>query len=300
MNSAYLFDTDPGIDDAIAHLLALGEGVDLAGFCTVAGNVPEPVAAASLASVLRAAGREDLPVHRGADRALLREDVRAHDVHGEDGLGGALLRVAPRAGAQRAVDRLLSFTGTLVAIGPLTNVATAVLCDRAWPKRVRRLVVMGGALAVGGNTSAAAEFNFHCDPEAAEIVLAAGFPELLLVPLDCRDDLRFGLAEQARLAAVPGPLAAMAARLLQPWQARIDNGGVAIYDAVAWMAASHPELFQWEDAHVRVDLGRGLAYGASVVDRRRGAPPPNVRAYAGVNSATYWKRFFEALAPRDI
>ncbi len=291
----YLFDTDPGIDDAVAFLLALGAGAEVAGFCTVAGNVPEPVAAANTAALLAAAGR-DLPVHRGAPRPILRELETAQRVHGEDGLGGALPRVPAPEGGPRAVERLLAFTGTLVAIGPLTNVATAVLCDRGWPRRVPRLVVMGGALAAGGNMSAAAEFNFHCDPEAAEIVLAAGFPEVLLVPLDCRRDLSFGPQHRDRLRGMHSPLAALAERLLAGWHGRIAAGGVTIYDAVAWMAASHPDLFTWEDLHVRVDTARGLAYGASIADRRAAAPPPNVRVYAGVDAARYWEGFFASLA----
>jgi purine nucleosidase len=265
----------------------------------VAGNVPEPAAAGNAASLLAAAGRR-FPVHRGASQPLLRSLRTAQDVHGADGLGGALLRAELPAGSPPAVDRLRAFTDTLVAIGPLTNVATAVLCDRDWPRRVRRLVVMGGALAVGGNTTAAAEFNFRVDPEAADIVLRAGFPEILLVPLDCRRDLAFGRAEHARLQATASPLADLAQRLLQPWQGRIEAGGVAIYDAVAWMAASHPEIFRWEDLHVRVDTSGGLADGASIADRRPAAPPANVRAYAGVAATTYWDWFFEALRPHDV
>ncbi len=290
----YLFDTDPGIDDAIAFLLALGDGADIAGFCTVAGNVAEDVASANAAAVLAAAGR-DLPVHRGAPRPILRELATAQRVHGQDGLGGALPRVPAPPGEPRAVAQLLAFSDTLVAIGPLTNVATAVLCDRDWPRRVRRLVVMGGSLAAGGNMSAAAEFNFHCDPEAAEIVLSAGFPEILLVPLDCRRDVRFTPEHLERLRGMRSPLARLAARLVAPWHDRIERGGVAIYDAVAWMAARHPEIFTWEPTHVRVDIARGLAYGASVPDRRAEAPPPNVQAYQGVDAPRYWEGFFSAL-----
>lgn len=292
----YLFDTDPGIDDAVAITLALAGGDDVAGLCTVAGNVDEPLAAASAASLLAALGRQDVPLHRGAPLPLLRERVAATHVHGADGLGGALPRVEPPDGGPSAVERLLGFSGHLVAIGPLTNLATAVLCDRTWPARVPHLTIMGGALAARGNAGSAAEFNFFCDPEAADIVLAAGFRAISLVPLEVQDDLRMGPAELARLDGLHSRSADVVRRLLQPWRGRVTAGGAAIYDAVAWMAARHPEIFSWEEAYVRVDLGRGLGYGASLADRRPGAPAPNLRAYAGCDVPAYWERFFATLA----
>jgi inosine-uridine nucleoside N-ribohydrolase len=292
----YLIDTDPGIDDAVAITLAVAGGHAVGAICTVAGNVAEEQTATNAARVLAALGAE-VPICRGSPLPLLRAPLDAQGHHGADGLGGALPGARPPAPGLPAYRRLLDFDGTVVALGPLTNVALAVLCDRTWPRRVRRLVVMGGELRVGGNVTAAAEFNFHCDPEAAAIVLAAGFPRLDLVPLDCRQELALGPEEWERLTALPGRTAGVVRRLVAFWSDRIRSGWrPALYDAVAWMAAIHPELFRWEDVRLEVDTAGGAAYGACLADRRPAAPPPNARAYAGADPGAYWDAFFAVLA----
>src|SRR5215472_134493 len=185
-----ILDCDPGIDDALAIAFAIGHpGIDLAGVTTVAGNVGLDRTTANALSVLEFLGHPEVPVAAGSPAPLLRPFYDGRDVHGESGLGEARLPV-PRGRAvdAHAVDFLIREISaapgavTLVATGPLTNVALAV---RRWPplvQHVRDLVIMGGS-AGRGNVTPAAEFNIWCDPEAAAIVFGAGW-RVTMVGLD--------------------------------------------------------------------------------------------------------------------
>jgi len=212
-----LIDTDPGIDDALALLLAWGSpelGVE--AITTVAGNVPVEAATTNVLRLL--ALRRPAPppaVAVGASGPLARALVTSTGYHGEDGLADlpdwpepARPSVLPDAvalivDAARRLQRLL----TLVALGPLTNLALALKADAGALPLVGRVVAMGGAVDVPGNVTPAAEFNFHVDPEAAHRVLAAGLA-LDLVPLDAtRQAVLPRAGMRAALARAPGPLA---------------------------------------------------------------------------------------------
>ena len=304
-------DTDPGIDDALAITLAVAEGVRIRGLSSVAGNVGEDLVAANLVR-LREALRSAIPsalggseIVRGATRPLLRSRMEAVDVHGADGLGGSLPGADPAVAAalpRGAAQRLLALAppgsmwpGTLVALGPLTNVATAVLSDRTWPLRLSRLVVMGGSIAAGGNATPAAEFNFLADPEAAQITFTAGFPRLDLVPIDAGATLALGREQLEHLRQSPKPLAQLAARLVSYWAGRISVDGMIIYDAIAWLTVRHPELFTWRDLHVEVETTAGAGYGASFADRTYHPAPPNCRVAMGAAAEAYWNLFLSLL-----
>src|SRR5215469_3283288 len=185
-----ILDCDPGIDDAFAIAFACGHpGLELAGLTTVAGNVGLERTTANALSVLEFLGHPGIPVAAGSPAPLLRPFSDARDVHGETGLGGARLPVARgRAADVHAVDFLIREISaapgvvTLVATGPLTNIALAV---RRYPPLVQQVadfVIMGGS-AGRGNTTPAAEFNIWCDPEAAAIVFGAGW-RVTMVGLD--------------------------------------------------------------------------------------------------------------------
>ena len=187
----FWIDTDTAGDDVTSLLFGLlWPDVVLEGIGTVAGNVYLHEATRNALYTLEVARRTDVPVYPGADRPLLRELFTAHYVHGSDGMGNSNFpapKIAPRA--PHAVDALLaaahSFGRDLVVIaqGPLTNVALAVMKEPDLPQRVGRLWIMGGANNSLGNVSPAAEFNFYVDPEAAHVVLNAGF-DAVLVPWD--------------------------------------------------------------------------------------------------------------------
>ncbi len=192
-----LLDVDTGIDDAFALLYALAApGAELIGVAAVAGNVSLAKAARNTRAVLALAGRSEVPVWEGAAAPLMGHVEDASDVHGDTGLGRAVLPEPPPGApdAPHAVDALLAVSHAhagelvLVATGPLTNIALAVARDPSLPRRLARFVLMGGSFRVGGNTTAAAEFNIWYDPEAARMVFRAfaeaGAAPAILVGLD--------------------------------------------------------------------------------------------------------------------
>ncbi|WP_299958484.1 nucleoside hydrolase [uncultured Modestobacter sp.] len=289
-------DTDPGIDDALALLLALASPeVDLRLVTTVHGNVDLAQTTENALRVLHLAGRSDVPVAVGARSSLaVPQARRAGHVHGAAGLGGVVLppspaAVDPRPAVVALAELLLSSERpvTVAAIGPLTNIALllAVYPDAA--ARIGRLVVMGGSATRGGNVTAAAEFNVWADPEAAAVVFAAGLPTVL-VGLDVTLPTVLTEAGIARFAAA-GPVGAQAAAMLQQYldHARTSYGtdGVVVHDALALTEAIVPGTLRTVPRDVVVDTGPGAGRGQTLVDRRTPSSSPTAVAVAeGVDS----------------
>ena len=259
-----IIDCDPGIDDALALLLAAGlPDVELLAVTAVAGNRPVHTTALNARRVLDLAGLAAVPVYAGASRPFGYAAARCNLVHGEDGLGGVALpaagQVAPGHAAIRLAELLAAApAGTidLVAIGPLTNLA---LCEMLAPgslARARRLLVMGGALRVPGNITPAAEFNFFADPAAARMVCEAG-AELLLFPLDVTGQAVMHPDWIAGFARVANACGRAAGAMLEAY-ALLDP---LLHDAcpVAWLA--RPDLFQAEECHLQVDWRDGPSAG---------------------------------------
>ena len=175
-----LIDTDPGVDDALALLMAFNDTRhDVVGLTIAAGNVGLEHTVRNALKVCEVAGRADVPVYAGCPQPLLHPSVDAAHVHGIDGFGDVGLPPAARAAdAEHAALAILRLSHVhagellLVALGPLTNLALALTLDPTLPQRVARLVVMGGALTGHGNITAAAEFNIGFDPEAAHIAVS--------------------------------------------------------------------------------------------------------------------------------
>ncbi len=296
-----LIDTDPGIDDALALLYAWGSpGLELAGLTTVAGNVEVVDATRNLFRLLALRRpRPEPPVAQGAAQPLARPLVTAQGYHGADGLGDLpdWPPVAPALPAIDAADFILEAARgggeplTLIALGPLTNVAHAVTRGHATLRRLARLVVMGGAVDVPGNVTPTAEFNIHVDPEAAARVLEAGLP-VDLVPLDAtRQAVLPRAALAAALARRPGPVAARIAAFTQRGF-RVDEArgtaGLVLHDPLAVAAALDPTLVEWET--VRLVVGDGG-------ETRRAAGPPNCRVAVRVQTARFLTTFLDRLCP---
>jgi purine nucleosidase len=197
-----ILDTDPGVDDALAILLALRSSeLKVEALTPVAGNVPLDFTLPNALKLLELAGRTDVPVAAGASTPLVRSLVTAKAVHGNNGLGGVELpapKIRPVSETAseliRRIVRTIPGEISIVAVGPLTNVATALRSDPSLAQMIRSIVVMGGSLS-RGNVTPAAEFNFYVDPEAARIVFDAGVP-LTMVGLDVT---RKALARQEHL-----------------------------------------------------------------------------------------------------
>jgi purine nucleosidase/pyrimidine-specific ribonucleoside hydrolase len=289
-----LIDTDPGIDDALALLFAFAASAcTVAAVTVVAGNVPIGVGARNLARILRVARPDPAPrLALGAAAPRARPLVTAEEFHGPDGLGGVSeLRdaagnlvypeapLSPEAGdaASLIVACARQWAGVLVvvALGPLTNLAAAVDRDADALAGVARVVVMGGAVAVGGNVTAAAEYNMFVDPESAARVLDAGLP-VTLVPLDVTRRVTWQPAAVERLAGAPSAPARLAYRLASAALARSAAGsepGLALHDPLAVGVALDPTLVESETLPVAVERHSALTRGMTVVDRR----PPSRR-----------------------
>jgi len=306
-----VIDTDPGIDDALAILLALASPeVDLRLVTTVHGNVELAQTTENARRVLHLAGRSDVPVAAGARTSLVHPlPERAGHVHGAAGLGGVELApspapVDPRPAVVALADLLLSSPDpvTVAAIGPLTNIALLLGVFPEAAERIGRLVVMGGSAGVGGNVTAAAEFNVWADPEAAQAVFRAGLPTTM-VGLDVT--LRTVLTEEgiARFAAA-GPVGATAGAILQQYldHARTAYGtpGVVVHDALALTEAIVPGTLGTTRRAVAVDTTLGAARGQTVVDRRTASPSSSaVEVAEGVDSEAAVEFLVERLSRLD-
>jgi purine nucleosidase len=272
MSTKIILDCDPGIDDALAIAFAHGHpGIELTGITTVAGNVGLAKTTANALAVCEFIGAAGTPVTAGCAGPLLRPALDARHVHGDSGLGGAVL--PPAAGGPapgHAVDYIIDAVAaapgqiTLVATGPLTNIALAVRREPRLVEWVQAFVIMGGS-AGRGNVTPAAEYNIWADPEAAAVVFRAGWTVSVL-GLDVT--LRSGATRDVlRRMAELGPLGS---RLLLPaleqYRSVREPGGPPVHDvcAVAWVA--EPDLFGLVPARVQVEVAGHLTAGMTVTD----------------------------------
>jgi inosine-uridine nucleoside N-ribohydrolase len=314
-----VLDVDTGVDDACAILLAsLHPGLDLRAVSCVGGNAPVDDVVRNTLVALRAAGRTDVPVGRGAARPLLEHPVDARHVHGEDGMGD-LGWPAPDALAdpRHAVELLRDVCllaaaearpVTLVPLAPLTNIA---LLLRTYPdvaQGISEIVFMGGAANVG-NATASAEFNVFHDPEAAAIALDAaadlGIP-VTMYGLDVFYEPVVTREEAAELVAVGGHGAAeLGGRLLQFQHERFDRQASTIGDAGAVCAVVDRGSLTTQELPLRVELAGTWSRGRTIVDRRdwggdlahdpHGEAPLRVHVATGVDGAAYSRLWRETL-----
>lgn len=263
-------DVDTGVDDALALILALrSPELDLRAVTSVAGNTTVESATRNTLLVLdRLEARADLPVAAGAAQPLARPLVTAAEVHGADGLGNAsgvyprsTRPVAPMDAAELLLQTIREHPRalTLIATGPMTNLARAFARDPAAFGQLREIVQMGGAVAVPGNTSPHAEFNLYVDPEAAAAVFAAGVP-LRLVPLDVTEQLVLTRARVRQFAlerdsAVFQFVRECTVLYFDFHQQRAGINGGHLHDPAAVTAVIHPEWFTWRRGRLGIETG---------------------------------------------
>ncbi len=301
-----ILDCDPGIDDALAIAFACGHpGLELAGVTTVSGNVDLGKVTANALSVLELAGCAEVPVTAGSGRPLLRALLDARHVHGESGLGAARLPTAARAPADgHAVDFLIGQIGaapgeiTLVATGPLTNIALALRYEPRLAGWVRDFVIMGGS-AGRGNVTPAAEFNILADPEAAAIVFAAGW-QVSMVGLDVTLQARATPAVQERMRG----LGRLGADLLLPgllgYRHETSHGapdgpaadgaasGPAVHDVCALALVAEPSLFGSVPARVEVETTGQWTTGMTVTNFAAAADTRNAQVAMSIDVPAFW------------
>lgn len=271
-----VIDCDPGVDDAIALLLALAspDELDVIGVTTVAGNVGLERTSDNALRIVELAGR-GVPVHSGCARPIMRPPTDAEHIHGETGLDGADLPppASPLADAH-AVDFLIDACGerprevTLCAMAPLTNVALAMIKDPGFVANIGEIVLMGGAVGAG-NVTPSAEFNVFADPHAASVVFAAG-AKLTMIGLDVTHQAIVTTERLAAIRAIDTPVGRAAAGLLEHYhRVDVERHGVAgspLHDPCVIAYLLRPDLFSGREAFVEVETQGEATLGRTVVD----------------------------------
>ncbi len=273
-----IIDCDPGADDAIALFLALAfpEKLDVLGIATVAGNVPLQLTQKNARCLCELAGRADLPVYAGCPRPLLRPLITAEDVHGRTGLDGIhlpepLMPLQEQHAVDFLIDTLMRSTGniTLATLGPLTNLAVAIVKQPAICQRLQEVVMMGGAVTQG-NITPSAEFNVYVDPHAAQVVVTAGIP-LTIVSLDVTHQAIATPERLNTIAAINSPISAATIGLLNHYGAydmqRYGFPGPPLHDPCVIAYLLQPDLFTSRRAYVAIETTSELTIGRTVIDQ---------------------------------
>ena len=275
MTRRVIIDTDPGLDDAVAILFALMSGhFDVLGLTTVAGNIGLERTTANAGGLLAAMGRGDIPVISGASGAMLRDNIDAIVIHGDDGLRGVTLPpalVPPLTGAVEWLARTLmdapSGSIDILALGPLTNIAQLIERHPAAAGRIGHLLAMGGTIVEPGNAGPASEFNFASDPEAVALVLHSDI-RTTIVPLDVTRRVR---ADLAYVTALRGsPAGNLAADLLTSYL-QDDIRSRPLHDPCVMLLAQDPTLFELEVHRLTVNLSDDANAGA-LTESAHGSP----------------------------
>ncbi len=319
-----IFDTDPGVDDAMALCFAMAHPrIELVGITTAFGNVTALQATTNALYLTQLAGRK-IPVAQGAAKPLVKHAEDPPDyIHGADGLGNLPSRQAPngmkpdaRSAAQFIVDMARAHPGqiTLVPVGPLTNIAAALALDPKLPQLIKRIVLMGGAVKEAGNVSPVAEANIWNDPHAADAVFTAGF-DLTMIGLDVTYKVVISVATFEKLAAQHRhPLfdtLLHAVRFYGQFYATRypdlkNNPGCFGHDVLAFIALLHPELFSFATGRLRC-VSEGIAQGQTILHDRLeigfpqagfGAEIPLSKAAMQVDVPSVLKVFEDTLAAK--
>lgn len=285
-----ILDVDTGTDDALALAYAVASPrIDLIAVTTVAGNVDIEKTTANTLAVLDWLGATDVVVHRGASRPLVRPHRDAIYFHDEGGLGGAQLPPSARSlGADKGPAALIRLARqrpgelTLVTLGPLTNLAIALNVEPTLPELLKSVVVMGGAYTVPGNTTPAAEFNILVDPEAAEQVFAAPFPNLTAVGLDVTEQVALTRDHWNAVSAASSlpPTASLLREVGRFAFSHLGRHQFALHDPLSVAVAVDPTLIDTRQSAISVDtvepergrtrlVGPGTVHVATSVDAKR-------------------------------
>ncbi len=302
-----LFDTDPGIDDSLAILLALASPeLTVEGISVVHGNCSVDQALTNALSVLELARATSIPVARGFALPLVQPSLLAPETHGNAGIGYARLPAPTmKPVAQHSVDflieKIMAAPGeiTLVCIGPLSNVAVAIRKEPAIVHAVKEVIIMGGAIRHQGNTTPLAEFNVYVDPHAAHMVYHSGMP-ITLVPLDVTYQCVLTRADVAQLQQIDSPLTRFIADSTRFYMEFHDEhqqiDGCIINDPLALALAFAPELCDYEEHYVDVDLSGGVSLGKTFADfYRMNGKPANMKVALGVRARDFLELFLERM-----
>lgn len=302
-----IIDTDPGIDDSLAILLALASPeVQLEGLTVVHGNCSAERGAVNALAVLELVNAGHVPVAVGCSRPLVQPLLLAPETHGETGIGYAQLpQVKSQPIHQHAVDfiieAVLAAPGeiTLVAIGPLTNLAMAIRREPRIAFAIAEIISMGGAIFHPGNTTPLAEFNVYCDPHAAHIVYHSGIP-LMLVPLDVTYQCILTFQDIQRLLKIPSPITEFISESTRFYMGFHDEyqkiQGCVINDPLALALAFAPHLVDCRPYYVDVDISGGVSMGKTFADNYNlTGETANMKVALGVRPREFMELFLERM-----
>ena len=304
-----IIDTDPGQDDALAILLALASPeLEVLGITAVAGNVPLKLTENNARKICELAGKPETRVFAGAIRPLVRTLVTAEEVHGKTGLDGPDLP-EPKMPLQKqhAVDFIVetlmsepSGTVTLCALGPLTNVALALIREPKIAGRIKQIVLMGGGFFEGGNVTPTAEFNIYVDPHAAEVVLRSGIA-IVVMPLDVTHKALTTARRIDAFRALGTTVGIACAEMLEFFE-RFDeekygSDGGPLHDPCVIAYLLQPELFKGRHCNVTIETASELTMGMTVIDwwgvTKR---PKNATVMRDINDDGFFKLLTDRLA----
>ena len=309
MTRPIIIDTDPGQDDAIAILLALASPeLEVLGITCVAGNVPLDKTTINARKVCELVGRSDTRVFAGASGPLSRTLVTAEYVHGKTGLDGyelpdPVMPLQEQAGVDFIIETVMRAppnTVTLCALGPLTNLGLALQAEPQLGERLQEIVLMGGGLFEGGNTTPAAEFNIYVDPEAADMVMHCGAP-VTMIPLDLTHQTLTSDAIIETFRSMPNETGPASAGLLDFFE-RFDvekygSQGGPLHDPNVIAFLLQPELYGGRVINVEIETGSALTRGMTVADWWGVTDRvKNVNYLRHVDVEGYWSLLQERLA----
>lgn len=303
-----IIDTDPGQDDALAILLALGSPeLEVLGITCVAGNVPLPLTIRNARLVCELAGRPDMRIFAGCERPMVRDLVTAEAVHGETGLDGPdwdepTMPVQEQHAVDWLVETLMAAGDgeiTLCPVGPITNVAMAMIREPRIVPKIGEIVTMGGGYFVGGNTTPVAEFNVYVDPHAAAVMYRSGVP-IVTMPLDVTHKALMSPEWIASIRAIGGEVGTKTAAMVSFYERydldRYGTRGGPLHDPATIAYLLRPELYGGKDVFVEVETHSELTMGMTVVDYwDRFGREPNCRWISEVDSDGFFALIRERL-----
>lgn len=279
-----IIDCDPGVDDAIALMLALSSPeLLIKGITAVAGNVPLPLTQRNARQICELMDRSDIPVYGGCPRPLVRSPITAASVHGKTGLDGAILPeptlpLQPIHAVQFLIETLEAAPEplTLATLGPLTNIAVALIQAPHVLSQIERIVMMGGGV-MAGNVTSVAEFNIYADPHAAHVVFELGIP-ITMIGLDVTHSVLTTPERLAAIKAVATPVSQVAVDLLSHYgkadEARLGTRGAPLHDPCVIAYLLQPELFTSSSSTIHVEIASPLTLGQTIASPAQPSRPP--------------------------